>query len=142
VTAERGGRRQSLLRRRCCRWLKLSEEEIERIVGVVPGGAENIQDYIHLFAVAEGILFHHLMGGKGDAYLLAGLCSFDSRARLDSLRGSAAVGDRAAGHLADGGGVGGFNGAVQVVWRKAVLQWKKLRWMGEREISRAAVRAV
>jgi FkbM family methyltransferase len=64
--------------------VQLTKEQIERIVGKIPGGAGNVQDIYPLAPLQEGILFHHLMGGRGDAYLLGLQLSFDSRSRMES----------------------------------------------------------
>src|SRR5262245_17534391 len=62
---------------------QLTAEEIERIVESTPGGAANVQDIYPLAPLQEGILFHHLMGGERDPYVLGELYSFDSRKRLE-----------------------------------------------------------
>ncbi|HXC78992.1 MAG TPA: amino acid adenylation domain-containing protein, partial [Candidatus Acidoferrum sp.] len=68
--------------------VSLSQEEIDRIVSGVPGGARNIQDIYPLAPLQEGILFHHLMGGEGDPYLLGNLFSFESRGKVDEYLGA------------------------------------------------------
>src|SRR5215208_2148862 len=64
--------------------VRLTAEEIEKIVDVVPGGAANVQDIYPLAPLQEGILFHHLMDGESDPYILGSLYSFDNRQRLGS----------------------------------------------------------
>ena len=59
--------------------VELKQEEINRIVNHVPGGASNVQEIYQLVPLQEGILFHHLMGENGDPYLLAMQGSFDTR---------------------------------------------------------------
>src|SRR3954469_19932880 len=58
--------------------VQLAPEEIKRIVRGVPGGAANVQDIYPLAPLQEGILFHYLLGGQGDPYLLSSQVSFDS----------------------------------------------------------------
>jgi amino acid adenylation domain-containing protein len=62
--------------------VKLTQGEIDRIVEQVPGGVSNLQDIYGLAPLQEGIVFHHLMGGEGDAYLLSVQMRFDSWDRV------------------------------------------------------------
>jgi amino acid adenylation domain-containing protein len=66
----------------------LTPEEIEHIVRETPGGARNIQDIYPLAPLQEGMLFHHLVGGKRDAYVNQALLEFESRAQLDAFAGA------------------------------------------------------
>jgi amino acid adenylation domain-containing protein len=68
--------------------IELTPEQIRSIVATVPGGAANVQDLYPLVALQEGILFHHLLQSRGDAYLLSSTLAFDSRARLERFVGA------------------------------------------------------
>ena len=99
----------------------LSQEQIEEIVRGVPGGVGNVQDIYSLAPLQKGILFHHMLGGEGDPYLLSMLIGFASRARVkDYLKALQAVIDR---HdiLRTAVMWEGMGEPVQVVWRKAAL---------------------
>ena len=62
----------------------LNEQQIERIVSTVPGGASNIQDIYPLGPLQEGILFHHLYDRtSGDPYVLPMLMSLHSHYKLE-----------------------------------------------------------
>ena len=63
--------------------VSLTQEEIDRIVGVISGGAANVQDIYPLAPLQEGFLFHHLMEPEKDPYVLGVQMSFESRAQLD-----------------------------------------------------------
>ncbi|MBC3387177.1 non-ribosomal peptide synthetase, partial [Pseudomonas sp. SWRI179] len=63
----------------------LTPDHLERIVDAIPGGAANIQDIYPLAPLQQGILFHHLLGHEGDAYLVRSMLEFDDRQRLDAF---------------------------------------------------------
>ncbi|HKV94724.1 MAG TPA: amino acid adenylation domain-containing protein [Candidatus Angelobacter sp.] len=101
--------------------VRLSQEEIQKIVEETPGGAANLQDIYPLAPMQEGIFFHYLMGSQGDPYLLASMLSFDGRPRLQKyLTAMQAVIDR---HdiLRTAIAWEGLPEPVQVVKRKAEL---------------------
>ncbi|WP_340613229.1 hypothetical protein [Xenorhabdus thailandensis] len=63
--------------------IDLTQTDIDRIVGQVPGGVANIQDIYALSPLQDGILFHHLLEQKGDPYLLLYPVIFENRSLLD-----------------------------------------------------------
>jgi amino acid adenylation domain-containing protein len=65
--------------------VQLTSAEIDTIVSAVPGGVANVQDIYPLAPLQEGILFHYLMSGEGDPFLLPGQFAFDSRSGLDAF---------------------------------------------------------
>src|SRR5262249_48992213 len=106
--------------------VRLTQEQIDRIVQSVPGGAANLQDIYPLAPLQEGILFHHLLERQGDLYLLVATLGFDSRQRLESfvqvLEHVVARHDvlRTAVLWED------LPEAVQVVWRQARIELQRL----------------
>ncbi|MFG3165502.1 amino acid adenylation domain-containing protein, partial [Streptomyces sp. NPDC048232] len=67
--------------------VELSAEQIGLVCESVEGGAVNIADVYPLAPLQEGIFFHHLLTGPGEAdvYLVPMVLGFDSRERLDGF---------------------------------------------------------
>ncbi|AKU20749.1 hypothetical protein ACZ75_03720 [Massilia sp. NR 4-1] len=106
--------------------VQLEQAQIDALVARVPGGAANVQDIYPLAPLHEGILFHHLLDGEGDPYLMSQLTSFDSRERADGyLRALQSVLDR---HDMLRTAIQWENlpAPVQVVWRRAPLPLTEL----------------
>ncbi|NDL00647.1 non-ribosomal peptide synthetase [Photorhabdus bodei] len=106
--------------------IDLTQSEIDRIVGQMPGGVANIQDIYALSPLQDGILFHHLLANKGDPYLLTGQMVFTERTLLD--RYLAAVQQVVNRHdiLRTAFIWQGLSVPAQVVWRQASLSVTEL----------------
>ncbi len=101
--------------------VQLTSEELSIIERAVPGGARNIQDIYPLAPLQEGMLFHHLMQERGDAYIMPTLLGFEPGERLEMFVAALQrVIDR---HdiLRTAILWEGLAEPVQVVWRQAVL---------------------
>ncbi|MBX8474274.1 amino acid adenylation domain-containing protein [Pseudomonas cichorii] len=65
--------------------VQLSQSQLDTLIQRVPGGAANVQDIYPLVPLQQGILYHHMLGHEGDAYLVRSLIEFDDRTHLDAF---------------------------------------------------------
>ncbi|SFW83433.1 condensation domain-containing protein, partial [Pseudomonas sp. NFACC04-2] len=104
----------------------LTQEEIDRIVETVPGGAGNVQDIYPLAPLQEGILYHHLAAEQGDPYVLQSLFGADRRARLDDFAQALQGVINRHDILRTSVVWEGLDEPVQVVWHEAKLTLEEI----------------
>ncbi|KAG0218908.1 hypothetical protein BGX31_011478, partial [Mortierella sp. GBA43] len=106
--------------------VNLTQPDIDHIVGQTPGRVSNIQDVCPLLPSQYDTLFHHLLGTKGDPYLLSSQIAFENKDLLNRyLQASQKVVDshdilRTAIIWED------ISTPVQVVWRHATIPVQEL----------------
>ncbi|MBX9347105.1 amino acid adenylation domain-containing protein, partial [Chromobacterium vaccinii] len=100
----------------------LSQAQIDAIAEQVPGGMANIQDIYPLAPLQEGILFHHLLGGEGDAYLVPTLIRLADREKARHFIANVQQAVDRHDILRTGVLWQGLPEPVQVVWRQAPVQ--------------------
>jgi amino acid adenylation domain-containing protein len=101
--------------------VELTEEQITKLIDTVPGGAGNVQDIYPLGPLQEGIFFHHLMGGEGDAYLLSSVSAVPSREWVSEIADALQAVVNRHDILRTSVVWEGLPQPVQVVWRHAEL---------------------
>ncbi|MBM6693126.1 hypothetical protein H6A71_08760, partial [Bifidobacterium pullorum subsp. saeculare] len=60
-------------------------QQIDAVVGLIPGGAAQVQDIYPLAALQQGMLFHHLSQSEGDVFLTPMISAFAQREKLDAF---------------------------------------------------------
>ncbi|HET8934206.1 MAG TPA: amino acid adenylation domain-containing protein [Polyangiales bacterium] len=65
--------------------VELDQAVLDQLVARAPGGARNIQDIYPLAPLQAGILFHHLLDGAADPYIVSCALSFEGRERLEAF---------------------------------------------------------
>ncbi|OUM08507.1 non-ribosomal peptide synthetase [Pseudomonas syringae] len=102
--------------------VELDQGAIDRLIGLIPGGAANVQDLYPLAPLQQGILYHHVTATHGDPYVMRVQFAFSDQARLDAFaRGLQTVIDR---HdiLRTSVHWDSLETPLQVVWRHAELK--------------------
>ena len=63
----------------------LTQDQIDQVVTLIPGGVENIQDIYPLAPLQSGILYHHMMNKDNDPYVMPMLFNMPDRQALDGF---------------------------------------------------------
>ncbi|MEQ1539220.1 MAG: amino acid adenylation domain-containing protein [Sphingorhabdus sp.] len=107
--------------------VSLEQSQINALIDHVQGGACNVQDIYPLSSLQEGMLFHHILEKNDDIYITLMMLSFPSRSRVESfISAMQRVIDRHDA-LRTSFFWEKLTEPLQVVQRKALLQYRELR---------------
>ena len=113
----------------------LTQQDIDRVVKTVPGGAANVQDIYPLAPLQEGVLFYHRFHPDRDPYVLSFTLTFESQQKFE--RFADAMNRVIARHDALRTAIlwEGLPQPLQVVYRHAELPVEPMEIPGEGEAS-------
>jgi len=107
-------------------FITLNPQQVSNIIRTIRGGAENVQDIYPLSPLQEGMLFHHLLNGGSDTYVLSTLLELQPHVQIDALTNAFQKVIERHDILRSAVIWEGLPRPVQVVYRQASLSIEKL----------------